>query len=451
MIPRKNSKTTMAAAAILFVLYCDGEPGAMVYSAASEATQAAECFGIAKRMIQADADLMAHAELFHRHATVGGGVYRVLTSEAGSKHGLNAHMVVADELHAHKTPDLVDVLTTSQGSRSQPITLHTTTSDFERPNSICNRLHDHACKVRDGIIDDPAFLPVVYEAKLEDDWTDPKIWAKANPNLGVSFSFDDIERDCMKAKEHPSYENTFKRLRLDIRTEQQTRFLQMVAWRQCDGELPDLTNRECWGAVDLASRRDITALVLVFPEGNGYILLPFFWIPEDTARERGRADNVPYLQWIQEGLITATPGTACDYNVIRRDINQLALQYDIREIAFDPWNALQLTRDLREDDGWGDRIIQIPQTAKFLSSPMKDLEALTASHDIIHGGNPVMDWMASNIVAKHDAYENLTPDKEHSSEKIDGIVATVMAIGRASINASGASIYDNPEGVDLFL
>ena len=441
----------MAAAWILFTLFCDGEIGSEVYTAASEAKQAAIAFGIVKDMIRNDSELLAAAELYHNHLLVGTAVYRPLTSEVGSKDGLNAHLVHTDELHAHKTPDLVDVLTTSQGSRSQPMVLHTTTADFNRPNSVCNQLHDYADKVRDGIIDDPAFLPIVYAATIDDDWTDPEVWARVNPNLGVSVLPEYLERKFKRAENEPSFENTFKRRHLCIRTEQQTRFLPMDDWDKCDGELPDLSNRECWGAVDLASTKDITAMCLVFPEGNGYIVKPFFWIPADTARERGRVDKVPYPQWIREGLITATDGKQCDYNVVRHDINELALQYEIREVAFDPWNAMGLINDLQEHDGWGDRVIKMPQTAKLLSSPMKDLEGLVANHELCHGGNPVLRWMASNIVAKHDTYENLTPDKEHSSDKIDGIVAMVMAIGRASINASGASVYDDPENRQVFL
>ncbi len=451
MVARKNAKTTMAAMAILFVLYCDGVRGIEAYTAASEAEQSRIAFAIVSGMIEADADLSAHAELQKKNLTVAGGSYRALNSGARSKHGYNAHFVHIDESHAHKTPELMEAMVTGMGSRRQGLILHTTTSDFNRPNSICNDKHDYGSKVRDGIINDPAFLPVIYEATIDDDWTDPEVWRKANPNLGVSTFEEFLARECLIAQAQPSYQNTFMRLYCNIRTEQQTRFLQMDKWDKCGGKLPDLTNRECWGGGDLASRRDITALVLSFPDDGGYNLKPFFWIPADTARERGKADNVPYLDWIRDGWIKATNGIACDYNVIRHDINQLALKYDIREIAFDPWNALHLINDLREDDGWGDRIIQMPPIAKHLSSPMKDLEALTAMGKIRHGGNPVLRWMASNIVAKHDAYENLMPDKAHSTEKIDGIVAAVMGMGRASINAAGASVYDNPETASLFL
>lgn len=443
MIPRKNSKTTMAAAAILFVLYCDAEPGARVYGAASEAEQARECFTIVADMVRAKPELMSRAELFHRHMLVGGGLYRSLTASAGSKHSLNAHMVVLDELHAHPTPELANVLMTSQGTRTQPITLHTTTSDFERPNSICNQKHDYGSKVRDGIIDDPAFLPVIYEATIDDDWTDPKIWRKANPNLGVSISEEYLDRECKRAQEEPSFENTFKRLHLNIRTEQETRLIPMEAWNgKCNGALPDLDGRECYGGLDLASTQDITALVLVFPIDGKYILKPYFWIPLDGARRRERADRVPYLQWIREGHITGTPGVRCDYSYLRRDINALDKQFKIRELAIDPWNADQLYTQLAEEDGWGERALLHGQTTKDMNGPTLELEAAVASGRIIHGGNPVLTWMASNVAADTDSMGNIRPSKKKSTEKIDGIVATCMGIGRATVRTDKRSVYE---------
>lgn len=441
MVPRKNSKTTMAAMAILFVLYCDGVRGSQIYTAASEAEQSRICFSIVRGMIEEDPDLIKHAELYLRHLFVGGACYRSLNSAAGSKHGYSAHVVHIDELHAHKTSDLVDALTMSQGSRTKPLIIHTTTSDFQRPDSPCNKKHDYASKVRDGIIDDAAFLPVIYEATLEDDWTDEKLWRRTNPNLEVSITLEYLRRAFKQAQAEPSEENKFKRWYLNIRTEQETRLIPMDAWDKCGGTLPDLTGRECWGGLDMASRIDITALVLAFPEDGGYILKAFFWIPGDTARNRQQADNVPYLQWIREGHIIETNGNRCDYEKVRHDINQLAKLYDMRQLAVDRWNASQLIGQLQDEDGWGDRIIEHGQGYKDMSDPTKELEAIVASLKIQHGGNPVLRWMASNVVGKMDPAGNLKFDKSKSGEKIDGMVAAAMAIGRAAVRTDTRSVY----------
>ena len=441
-IPRKNSKTTMAAAVVLTVLYTDQEPGSEAYSAAAERDQARLCFEIVTGMIRNEPVLEEHAELFKYSLTVGDGSYKALSSEAGSKHGFNAHLVVNDELHAHRTPELTEVLTTSMGSRRQPLVVHMTTSDYERPNSICNQKHDHASKVRDGIIEDPAFLPVIYEATTDDDWTDPAIWEKANPNLGISISREYIERECAKAQESPAYENTFKRLHLNIRTEQETRFLAMEKWDACDGGLPDLEGKTCFGGLDLASTSDVSALVLAFPwDADTYVVKPFFWIPEETAVKRSKADRLAYAQWCAAGLMKATDGATCDYSVIRHDINELAEQYDIREIAVDPWNARQLQTQLREEDGWGEHVIDHRQGFVSMTGPTKDLDRLVTSGLLVHGGNPVLRWMASNTVVKQDPAGNLKPDKEKSSEKIDGIVALIMALGRAALRTDHTSVY----------
>ncbi len=451
-IPRKNSKTTMAAAIVLVVLCMDQEPGCEAYSAAAERDQARLCFEIVTGMIRNEPLLEEHAELFKYSLTIGDGSYKALSSEAGSKHGFNAHLVVNDELHAHRTPELTEVLTTSMGSRRQPLVVHMTTSDFERPNSVCNQKHDHASKVRDGIIKDVAFLPVIYEATIDDDWTDPAVWAKANPNLGISISRDYIERECERAKESPSYENTFKRLHLNIRTEQETRFLAMEKWDACDGALPDLDGKECFGGLDLASTSDISALVLAFPlEEDAYAVKAFFWIPEETAVKRSKADRLSYAQWCAAGLIKATDGATCDYSVIRHDINELAKQYDIREIAVDPWNARQLQTQLREEDGWGDRVIDHRQGFISMSGPTKDLDRLVISGKLVHGGNPVLRWMASNTVVRTDPAGNLKPDKEKSSEKIDGIVALIMALGRAALRVENTNPFNDPNREALYV
>jgi site-specific DNA recombinase len=355
---------------------------------------------------------------------------KVISAEAYTKHGVNAHGVIIDELHAQPDRELVDVLTTSTGARRQPLIIYITTADFDR-ESICNEKYDYACKVRDGVIDDPAFLPVIYEAARDDDWTDPAVWAKANPNLGVSVSLEYLERECIRAKETPTYENTFKRLHLNMKTQQDVRWLSLENWDACNARIDEaaLTGRECYGGLDLSTTTDLSAFVLVFQESDGGItLLPKFWVPADNAHKREKRDRVPYETWARQGLIEMTPGNVIDYDRIRMRINELGQRFHIQELAIDPWNATQLSLQLQGD---GFEVIQFGQGFKEMTAPTKEFEKLVISRKIRHGGNPVLRWMAGNVSAETDAAGNLKPSKKKSNERIDGIVAAIMALGRA--------------------
>jgi len=249
--------------------FADGEPAAQVYCAAADREQARLVFNAAKRMVPAEPELARRARIYMNAIMVEatGSVLKVVSAGAYSKHGVNAHGIIIDELHARPDRELVDVLTTSTGARRQPVIIYITTADFDRP-SICNEKHDYACKVRDGIIADPAFLPVIYEAARDEDWTSPKVWRRANPNLGVSIGEEYLERECRRARETPTYENTFKRLHLNMRTQQDIRWLQMVKWDAC-GRVPidpaSLEKKRCFAGLDLSTTTDVTALTLVFP------------------------------------------------------------------------------------------------------------------------------------------------------------------------------------------
>jgi len=442
-VPRKNGKTTLIAGIVLYLLFCDGEQGAEIYSAAADREQAALIYEQAKGMLSADDDLRLIGTVHKSYKSIvheaSNSSYKAISSEVETKHGYNAHGIVIDELHAIDKPEFVDVLLTSTGSRRQPLMIYITTSDYHR-ESICNTKYDYAAKVRDGIIEDHSFLPVIYEASINDDWRDPKIWRKANPNLGISISEDYLERECKRAQDSPTYENTFKRLHLNIRTEQDVRWLSMDRWDQCDGnlDLEELKRQPCYAGLDLSSTRDITALVLLFPK-KGNAILPFFWIPEKNAHERERRDRVPYLTWARQGFMERTPGESIDYKFIRSRLNQLKEIYDIKEIAFDPWNATQLATQLKEEDGF--EMVQFRQGFVSMNEPTKHLEALMLKKRIRHGSNPVLRWMASNITVREDPAGNLKPDKEKSTEKIDGMVALIMALGRAMVEVESESVY----------
>lgn len=442
-VPRKNGKSILIAGIVNLFLFTDNEPGAEVYSAAAEREQARLVFEMARGMIENSPELLKRASLYKYSIVVGSGSYKAISADAHTKHGFNTHLAVIDELHAQHDRELVDVLSTSTGARRQPLILHITTSDFERPGSICNEKHDYAGKVRDGIIHDNSFLPVIYEASRDDDWTLPETWAKANPNLGVSVSEEYLRRECEKAQETPAYENTFKRLHLNIRTEQDIRWLAMEKYDACDAELPELDGRQCYAGLDLANTKDVAALVLAFQVDECYALLPRFWVPEESIAERSRRDRVPYDIWAKQGWITATPGNVIDYEYIRQTVNELGKRYQILEIAADRWNATQLIQQLAGD---GFTIFPFGQGFKDMTAPTKQFDTLVTSGRLIHGANPVLRWMASNTSVEQDAAGNLKPSKKKSSEKIDGIVAAVMALGRAMVAVPPPVI---PEGYEV--
>ncbi len=432
-IPRKNGKSTLSSGIALYLLFADNEYGAEIYSAAADREQAAIVFEIAKAMVEASPALKKRAKIYKRSIVVPKTMssYKVLSADAPTKHGLNAHGIIFDELHAQPNRELWDVLTTSTGAREQPLVVAITTAGYDK-NSICWEQHDYARKVLDGIIDDPSFFAYMAAADENDDWRDPKTWKKANPGLGQTVKLEYLEQEAKKAEQIPAYQNTFRRLHLNQWTQQDERWLDMAAWDATAGVVNanKLIGHECYGGLDLASTTDIAALVLLFPMDNGnYHILPYFWIPEANMKERIIRDKVPYDAWTRDGFIEATEGNVIDYGVIRKRINELGRIYNIKEIGHDPWNATQLSLEL---DGDGFTMVPIRQGFASLSSPTKELMNLVLSKKIKHGGNPVLRWMADNMVVKQDPAGNIKPDKSKSTEKIDGIVALIMAIDRAT-------------------
>jgi phage terminase large subunit-like protein len=435
-VPRKNGKTPFCAALVNYVMFCDHEPGAQLYSAAAEREQAALIFRHASGMIARNPRLASKARIYRSFRSIEygaeGTIYKALSADADTKHGLGAHLVIVDELHAHPNGDLVDVLQTSTAARRQPLVIYITTADFAR-ESICNSKYDYSCKVRDGALADSSFLPVIYEALPGDDWTSRKVWAKANPNLGVSVKLNYLERECERAKQEPSYENTFKRLHLNIRTQQDVRWIPMERWAACADPVDEdaMAGRECFGALDLSSKIDITAWVMVFPptaDDPLWRVLPRFFIPAENAHQREKRDRVPYETWSRAGFITLTDGNVVDYDFVKAQVRADAAKFKLREIAYDPWNATQIALQLQDD---GATMVEFRQGFASLSEPSKEFERLVVSKQLAHGGNPVLAWMASNVAIEEDASGNIKPSKKKSTERIDGIVTTVMGVGRA--------------------
>lgn len=430
-VPRKNGKTTLAAGIAGKLTFADKEGGAQIYSAAADRDQAAIVFNALVAMRNQNPELRRRSLAYKKALVVPswGASFKPLSKDAKQKHGFNVHGFVFDEFHVQPDRELYDVLHTGTAARAQPLEVIITTAGYDR-HSICWEMHDYAIKVREGIIEDPTFLGVIYAAGEEDDWKDPATWSKANPNLGVSIPLDYLTRECEKAKQIPAYENTFKRLHLNIWTEQASRWIAVEKWDAIDElvEDDDLEGMTCAGGLDLSSVSDLSALVLDFEREDGaHIWKPYFWVPADKIEERVKRDRVPYDVWVRQGLIKATEGNVVDYRVIRADMNALAEKFHIREVAFDRWNSQSLVTDLQDD---GFTMVAFGQGFASMSAPSKEFEKLVLGKKLIHCKHPVLRWMFSNVTVRQDPAGNLKPDKEKSGEKIDGIVAGIMGLAR---------------------
>lgn len=445
----KTHNSELAAAIALYLLYADNEPSAEVYGAACDRNQASIVFDVARQMVEMSPALMRRSKIRTAGKRIinyrNAGFYQVLSAETGTKHGLNVSGLVFDEIHAQPNRKLYDVLTKGSGdAREQPLFFIITTAGNDK-NSICYELHTKALDLMAGRKKDSTFYPVVYGLEHEEDWKDEANWYKANPSLGHTIQIDRVREAYRNAVENPAEENVFKQLRLNIWTSASIRWIPEQVYDK--GNLPmdrdALRGRLCYGGLDLSSTSDITALVLAFPprtEEEKYILLPFFWLPEDTLELRCRRDHVLYDVWQKQGFIQTTEGNVIHYGFIEKFIERLGETYHIREIAYDRWNATQMVQNL-EDMGF--TMVPFGQGFKDMSPPSKELFKLLMEGNIIHGGNPVIKWMAGNVVMRQDPAGNIKPDKEKSVEKIDGIVASIMALDRCIRNRTGSgSVYD---------
>lgn len=450
-IPKKNGKSALGSGLVLYGLVADGEMGAGVYCAAADKNQASIVYDEAVRMVKASPELDARIKLVESQRRMvfaaTSSIYQVLSSDVPSKEGINWSMLVFDEIHAQPTSELWDTLMYGNAARSQPLLVSISTAGYDK-NSLGYKQYDYAKRVAAGTVPSTEFLPVIYEAAADDDWTEPATWRKANPSIDVTVQLDELASKCAMAKEMPSEENKFKRYRLNLWTEQATRWLPMDKWDACGEEaieLAALNKQLCYAGLDLASTEDLTALVLAFPREGGYDLVPHFWIPEEGLQKRVHRDRVPYDLWAREGLITVTPGPVTDYARVRADINALANKYSIAEIAIDRlFQGAQLASDLLKD---GLEVIAFGQGFFSMAAPTKECERLVLDGKLRHGGHEVLRWMAANVAVETDPAGNLKPSKKKSTERIDGIVATIMAIGRAMVRPEHSSIYSK-QGLD---
>ena len=450
-IPKKQGKSELAAAVALLLTCGDGEERAEVYGCAADRQQASIVFEVAADMVRMCPALNKRVKILTATKRIiylpTNSFYQVLSAEAYSKHGFNIHGVVFDELHTQPNRKLFDVMTKGSGdARMQPLYFLITTAGTDT-HSICYETHQKAKDILEGRKIDPTFYPVIYGAEQDDDWTDPKVWKKANPSLGITVGLDKVKAACESAKQNPAEENSFRQLRLNQWVKQAVRWMPMEKWDKCEVVFheEDLEGRVCYGGLDLSSTTDITAFVLVFPptaDDEKYYILPYFWIPEENIPLRVNRDHVPYDLWQRQGILETTEGNVVHYAYIEKFIEKLGERFNIREIAFDRWGAVQMVQNL---EGMGFTVVPFGQGFKDMSPPTKELMKLVLEGKLAHSGHPVLRWMMDNVCARTDPAGNVKMDKEKSTEKIDGAVATVMALDRAIRcgNDNSESVYDN--------
>lgn len=436
-ICKKVGKSELAAAVALYLLYADNEPSAEVYGAAADRQQASIVFDVAKQMVEMSPALMKRSKLMGATKRIvnysNAGYYQVLSAEVGGKHGFSVSGLVFDEIHTQPNRQLYDVLTKgSSDARQNPLHFIITTAGNDR-HSIAYELHTKAVDILEGRRVDPTFYPVVYGLKDDEDWEDEANWYKVNPSLGYTVDIERLRDAYREAKQNPADEVTFKWLRCNMWVSSTVAWIPDAIYMRGNEpiDMDALAGRDCYAGLDLSSTGDITALVLIFPprdEDEKYVLLPYFWIPEETIPRRVKANSVPYDIWEKQGYIMSTEGNVIHYDFIEKFIMDLSEKYHILEIAVDRWNATHVIQNL-EDNGL--TMVPFGQGFASMSAPTKEFYRLLMEGKIIHGGHPVMRWMAGNVVVDTDPAGNIKVTKAKSKEKIDGIVAAIMALDRA--------------------
>lgn len=445
-VARKNGKSTIAAGLGLYLMIGDGEPGAEVYSAATKRDQARITHAEATRMVKKSPVLRKRVLCSRDHLSIADTAtkFEPLGRDADSMDGLNVHGAIVDELHAHKSDEVWGVLETATGSREQAVIFGITTAGSDQ-SLFCYQLRDYAIKVLEGDNQqDDAFFAVIFTLDKDDDWADERNWVKANPNLDVSVRLDDLRDKAVKAKRMGSALTHFLTKHLNIWTKAAQLWLSPEKWKACGGHIDvgGLAGRMCYGGLDLSSALDITAWVLVFPpvdDDDRYIVLCRFWVPEERIQERVMGGWSGYQEWERAGLIEATPGEVIDYEFVYAQIDRDARTYDIQEIGFDSWGAPQVYLRMAKE---GMTMVEIRQGFRSMSPPMKKLEELIVGGKLAHGSNPVLTWMAYNLVAVRDPAGNIKPDKRDPEKKIDGMVALIMGLDRATRHEVQISVYE---------
>lgn len=447
-VPRKNGKSTLLAGIGLYLMTADGEPGAEIYSAATKRDQAKITWEEAVRMVKASPVLSRMVTHWRSSDTLAveqtSSKFVPLGADADTMDGLNIHGALIDELHAHRTSAVVDVIDTATGARRQPLLCEITTAGFDR-ESICFEHYVYSKQVLEGAIQDDRWFAFVAELDEGDDWQDEQTWAKANPNLNVSVRIDDLRAKAEKAHNMPAALNGFLRLHLNVWTQQSVRWIPPELWEANAGPAePDdeLVGRSCYGGLDLSSVADITAWVLVFPTEDGRLdIRARFWTPESQLTSSSNRYADQYQAWSRAGFLTPTPGNAIDYAFIRAQILEDASRFQVVDLNVDRlFQGYQLAMELADE---GLMVFGMGQGFLSMAPAMKTFERLMLDRRLNHMGNPVLRWMASNVAVKEDPAGNLKPDKAESQGRIDGIVALVMALDRWERNENGPSVYED--------
>lgn len=453
-IPRKNGKSTMLAGIGLYLFVADGERGAEIYSAATKRDQARIIHGEAVRMVQQSPELRKLVAVFRDNLNIPAtnSKFEPLSSDQNTLDGLNVHAGLVDELHAHRTREVWDLIDTATGARRQPLLFAITTAGTDQ-TSICFEQHEYSRSVLSGTVRDDSHFAFIATIDEGDDWRDPAVWAKANPNYGVSVKHDNLREQCEKAQKIPAQQNTFLRLRLNVWTQQTTRWIDLATWD--DNETRDavgiddvaLAGRPCHGAIDLSSASDMTVWMLLFPRDGDpehVDILPRIFCPESMlVGDHKYADQ--YLAWAHEGWLITTPGSAIDYEAIKAQVLLDAETFGIIDINFDRWQAVRLIQELEEEFRGRPELTTVGMGFASMAMPCIEFERRLLERKIHHGNHPVLRWMAEGVCVKTDPAGNMKPDKANSQRKIDGIVTLLMCLDRQMRNMSGEggkSVYE---------
>jgi phage terminase large subunit-like protein len=360
--------------------------------------------------------------------------FEPLSADAGSLEGRNPSFSVVDELHIHKTPDVYDVLNIASGARERPLFLSISTSGVDR-EGICYQVRDYSLKVLQGLVDDDSFFSMVYGIDDGDDWRDPAVWQKANPNYGVSVQPDDLARLAKQAEESPSAETNFKTKRLNVWCSTNSAWLSMGAWEACDKPRPPLESwkgQACYMGLDLASVNDFASVALLFQKDGELYPYVFNYLPMDTIVDKSGAMGAKYREWMEAGYIVATDGSVTDLRYIKEKIIETCEMFHVKQIAFDPYGAHELVSELLDQ---GLPMVKFPQNIMNMSDPAKEFEKAVLSKRLVHGQDPVVSWMAGNAVIWADVNDNIKVKKDAPANKIDSIIAIIMALGRMKVHA----------------
>ena len=427
-IARKNGKTALSAGIGLYMLFADGEARPEVYSAATVKDQARICFSDAVEIVK-KTDLKNYLSPYRNSIVyeLKGGTMKPLSSDYGTHDGLNPSCGIIDEFHAHKDSGMFDVIKSAFGARRQPLMFIITTAGFNK-NGACYAYRSNVIKILQGINEDDSLFGIIYTLDSKEEWDNPKMWIKSNPNLGVSVFPEYLADQVNDAKNRPEAVRNVMTKNVNLWVDAEKTWILDDMWQKCIGttDIKSLRGCKCWGGLDLSNVSDITAFVLLFHENEKFQLLPFFWIPEDKMLEKIRKENINYDKWSSLGFVKVTAGNVLDYDFVKADILQIAEIYDLQSTAYDRWNASQTIIDLQNE---GMECSPFGQGYGSMGAPTKEFEKMVLTEKIEHFGNPVLRWMMASTVVKTDPAGNIKPDKEKSSQKIDGIVASIMALG----------------------